>query len=1020
MPSVSKAQHNAMEAAAHGHSTLGIPKKVGEEFVAADANNGTAAGIIYVAPDGDILLLRRASTEENYAGHWALPGGKADEGETAQDAAARESHEEIGIKPERLRLIDSKVTPNKMAYHTFAAPAQDKFVPTLNNEHSGYCWASMDMLPQPLHPSVRDTIATRIMNDVPAADMKPEDWDGLRSGFVKWTLEEEDESEHAEDSEFEESKHPRKKNGEFGAGGKGSLQKGESPVSIPVASPSELEKIRNSVGAASKKYKPTPRTLEISRLTATQPGVFKDISDKMKGVSEKDLGLPLVYHMDGKFFIEDGHHRVERKIKDGEKRMKVNVLGLDESEHAEDSEFEENKHPRKENGEFDNGTSTSSYDLSDEVDSELFLDNTISHPLSSREEKAISDYTENDYLDLNKELRAEKTLDPGQISQKAKSKIETLDGIFNRASTPIPIVVYRQVDEKTFDKIASSKEYSDPAYMSSTANKEKLKGKNLVEIHLPKGSKAIPVGHLSEYGTTEQEILIARSQKFKVEKTSNGITLVLDKNHAADMAMDWSGRVALSTKGTSGLAFDKDTVRNYDVDGRLHVERSNISKANVCEYFGSEIPDYLSLGLDPLKKYKLLRDPEELKKAAPTFAKLPILSRHVPVSADDHQPDLVIGSTGSEPVFEHPYLSNDLVFWAGNAIDDIEANTKKELSSAYRYRADMTPGTFEGEAYDGVMRDIIGNHVALVKEGRAGPDVVVGDSKENDMPKQVLTRKAILLKGVATAALMPKLATDAKIDIAPLFAGVNAKNAKAKLPTIFSGIKTATKGKLAQDATLDDVLPMLEKAEQMEEVEGVDIDPSSGMPMAALPEAEATDEDDDIIDQIIALLGDKLGADDIESIKGLKKPAEDSEEAPEGKEVSMKKAEDDAIEGKKPDMVAKPAMDAAIAKATKTARTDALATFNAIREAERDVRKYVGDLNMSFDSAEGVYRSTLDALGVEVEGANTLPLPALKAILAAQPVPGAKPAAVVNMARDAKAADDFATRFPGAERIRNV
>ena len=37
MPSVSKAQHNAMEAAAHGNSTLGIPKKVGAEFVAADA-----------------------------------------------------------------------------------------------------------------------------------------------------------------------------------------------------------------------------------------------------------------------------------------------------------------------------------------------------------------------------------------------------------------------------------------------------------------------------------------------------------------------------------------------------------------------------------------------------------------------------------------------------------------------------------------------------------------------------------------------------------------------------------------------------------------------------------------------------------------------------------------------------------------------------------------------------------------------------------------------------------------------
>ena len=43
MPSVSKAQHNAMEAAAHGKSTLGIPAKVGKDFAAADAAKGKGA-----------------------------------------------------------------------------------------------------------------------------------------------------------------------------------------------------------------------------------------------------------------------------------------------------------------------------------------------------------------------------------------------------------------------------------------------------------------------------------------------------------------------------------------------------------------------------------------------------------------------------------------------------------------------------------------------------------------------------------------------------------------------------------------------------------------------------------------------------------------------------------------------------------------------------------------------------------------------------------------------------------------
>ncbi|MFY3690853.1 DUF2213 domain-containing protein, partial [Achromobacter xylosoxidans] len=46
-----------------------------------------------------------------------------------------------------------------------------------------------------------------------------------------------------------------------------------------------------------------------------------------------------------------------------------------------------------------------------------------------------------------------------------------------------------------------------------------------------------------------------------------------------------------------GLAFDRATVRRIDVDGRMHVEISNISKATVNPYRGSEIPDWEALGL---------------------------------------------------------------------------------------------------------------------------------------------------------------------------------------------------------------------------------------------------------------------------------------------------------------------------------------------------------------------------------------------------------------------------------------
>jgi len=182
-----------MFAAAEGNSTLGIPKKVGEEFVAADASNGHAAGILYVAPDGDVLLLRRSSTETNYAGHWALPGGKGEEGETPEQTADREAREEMGpLIPEsakRMKLLDSRVTPTKMAFHTFAQAVPEKFVPTLNEEHSGYAWSPFDQLPGPIHPAVKSTLDDRLGTD---GLETPEDWAMLKTRLVNWLSYDED------------------------------------------------------------------------------------------------------------------------------------------------------------------------------------------------------------------------------------------------------------------------------------------------------------------------------------------------------------------------------------------------------------------------------------------------------------------------------------------------------------------------------------------------------------------------------------------------------------------------------------------------------------------------------------------------------------------------------------------------------------------------------------------------------------------------------------------------------------
>jgi hypothetical protein len=164
----------------------------------------------------------------------------------------------------------------------------------------------------------------------------------------------------------------------------------------------------------------------------------------------------------------------------------------------------------------------------------------------------------------------------------------------------------------------------------------------------------------------------------------------------------------------------------YDRDGRLHIGAARIGKANVCEYKGSEIPGCKTLGLEPDHRYRLLRGPDEIAAAVRTFDALPLLISHIPVSADDHQPDLVVGATGSNAAFSEPYLTNDIVIWSREGISAVESGEQRELSLGYHYRVIMEPGiTPGGDRFDGRMVDLCGNHLALVAKGRVGPDVAI-------------------------------------------------------------------------------------------------------------------------------------------------------------------------------------------------------------------------------------------------------------------------------------------------------
>ena len=430
------------------------------------------------------------------------------------------------------------------------------------------------------------------------------------------------------------------------------------------------------------------------------------------------------------------------------------------------------------------------------------------------------------------------------------------------------------------------------------------------------------------------------------------------------------------------LAFDRASVRSFDKVGRLQVAISNISKANVCPYYGREIPNAEALGLEPDKIYRLWRHPEELKKAAPTFNNIPLLCIHTPDFPGDPPREYRVGVTHSSAAFDGTYLTNGLSVWDNSAIAGIETEEQEELSSSYQYVADMTPGTTpDGEEYDGVMRDIVGNHVALVETGRAGSDVLVADSLPLELKYMKLDRKGVAIRAALGAYLKPRLAQDA----APkeLTAILNANKSPQ---AIAQAVAKLCKSRLAADMEIEpeELVEIIEASEQTVE-----------------PEEEVKVTGDSDHEAIISLLREAgVSEEVIAKIAAALAPA-----------AAMDEDKDD--DKKEKDKVDKPAMDAAIRLAADAATKKAAENFRAVREAEQAVRPLIGDV-VAMDSAEDVYRTALEQSGVDITGIHPSAFPSLVKMAISQKE-NSRPA---PLAQDSTSISDFEKAFPTAGKLK--
>lgn len=128
-----------------------------------------------------------------------------------------------------------------------------------------------------------------------------------------------------------------------------------------------------------------------------------------------------------------------------------------------------------------------------------------------------------------------------------------------------------------------------------------------------------------------------------------------------------------------------------------------------------------------------LRSVDEVKKATDSINCKPVTLRHpnTPVSLDNVD-QYQVGMSANDASFDG--LNNWVTVTVTNkdAVEAIERGEVKAISMGYRCNVVDNAGVWQGSKHEQEQRDMVYNHIALVREGRAGDQVkfMVGDSAE--------------------------------------------------------------------------------------------------------------------------------------------------------------------------------------------------------------------------------------------------------------------------------------------------
>lgn len=167
--------------------------------------------------------------------------------------------------------------------------------------------------------------------------------------------------------------------------------------------------------------------------------------------------------------------------------------------------------------------------------------------------------------------------------------------------------------------------------------------------------------------------------------------------------------------------------KKIDANGFWYIKHNPVSKEGVFPYLGHTISE----DCEPNKIYKVYRSAKTLQESVDSWDNppKPFIDDHEMLgegfSAIDERP---VQGIIYNPVCEDGVLYADIAVYSEDLKHNIE-NGKKELSLGYFCKYKKERGVFNGEVYDYVQTDMVGNHIALVDAGRCGSDVKVFDRK---------------------------------------------------------------------------------------------------------------------------------------------------------------------------------------------------------------------------------------------------------------------------------------------------